>query len=423
MEEFKKIILKNGLRVILAPQKGFASTALVLVEAGSEYETRKINGLSHFLEHLMFKGTEKRPRPGTIAEELDALGAEYNAFTGQEYTGYWAKAQSEKLLKILEIVSDLYLNPTFNPEEMDKERGVVIEEINMYEDTPMRRVQEIFAHLLYCNQPAGWDIGGRKEVIRRLTREELVAYRDKHYVAGATVVVIAGEFDQKRVLDSIRELFSRLKRGRKVIKTKTKERQSRPGIISKFKESDQTHLVIGTRAFDIFDKRRYALQVLADMVGGGMSSRLFHRIREELGAAYYIRAGSDLFLDHGYFSVSAGVDHKKLEIVIGAILEELRRLSREPVSSNELKKSKDHIVGNFILGLETSDQLAGFYGGQEVLSEKMLKPKDIMDKIQKVSSDDVRAVASQIFRNEKLNMALIGPYKKTETFKKILRFK
>lgn len=422
MENFKRKILKNGLRLILAPRKGLAATALVLVEAGSEYETKKINGVSHFLEHLMFKGTAKRPRPGAISEELDALGAEYNAFTSQEYTGYWAKAQKEKLPQILELVSDLYLNPVFNNEEIDKERGVVIEEINMYEDTPMRKIHDIFGELLYGDQPAGWDVAGKKEIIRRLTKEEITSYRNKHYIAGATVVAVAGDFSETKAMRLIENLFSGLERGRKIVKSKTKEKQSKPAVAVKFKESDQAHLVLGTRAFDIFDDRRHALQVLANVAGGGMSSRLFHRVREKLGAAYYIRASNDLLLDHGHFSVSAGVDHKKLELVIKAILEELKRLADEPVGAEELKKAKDHLIGNFILGMETSDELAGFYGSQEILSEKLSRPSQVINKIRKVSSDDVRKVARTIFKNDKLNLALIGPYRKAETFKRILRF-
>jgi len=422
-EGFKRIILKNGLRVILAPQKGLAATALVLVEAGSEYETKNINGLSHFLEHLMFKGTTKRPRPSEISEELDSLGAEYNAFTSQEYTGYWAKAQKGKLPQILEIVSDLYMNPIFNAHEMDKERGVIIEEINMYEDTPMRRVHEIFTQLLYGDQPAGWDIAGNKEVIRSVTREDIVGYRDKHYIAPSTAVVIAGDFSEKKITHLIGDIFSGMKRGRKIKKLETKISQSKPSAIAKFKESDQTHIVVGVRAFDTFDKRRHAMQVLADVLGGGMSSRLFKKVREELGAAYYVRAGGELFLDYGHFSVSAGVDHRKLEVVIKAILGEFERLADELVGENELQRAKDHMVGNFILGMETSDELAGFYGSQEILSEKLLKPSQIMDKIQNVSPEEIRGLARAIFKNEGLNLALIGPYHNTETFKKILRFK
>ncbi len=419
---FKRTTLKNGLRIIIAPQKGLAATALVLVEAGSEYETKKINGLSHFLEHLMFKGTAKRPRPEAIAEELDSLGAEYNAFTSQEYTGYWAKAQKEKLPQILELVSDLYLNPIFNQEEMNKERGVIIEEINMYEDTPMRRVHEIFTQLLYGDQPAGWDIAGKKEVIRQITREDIIEYRNKHYIAPATAVVVAGDFDEKKTECLIQKIFSGMKRGHKVKKQKTKEKQSSPGTIVKFKESDQTHLVVGVRAFNAFDERRHALQVLGDVLGGGMSSRLFKKVRNELGAAYYVRAGSEFFLDYGNFSVSAGVDHKKLEIVIKAIIGELERLADELVGIEELKRAKDHIVGNFILGMETSDELAGFYGSQEILSEKLMKPKQTVDKIQQVTPEEIRKVTRIIFNNNGLYLALMGPYRNAETFKRILRF-
>src|ERR1700677_614499 len=201
MKPPKKIVLSNGLRIPLVPQaSSLAASVLILVQAGSEYETKPVNGVSHFLEHMMFKGTTNRPRAGMIAEELAALGAQSNAFTGQEYTGYWAKAESRKLPKILEIVSDLYLNPIFDPEEIEKERGVIIEEINMYEDTPARRVHEIFGSLLYGDQPAGWDVSGEKEVVGKLKKEDFVAYREERYIARGTVVVIAGRFDTNAVV-------------------------------------------------------------------------------------------------------------------------------------------------------------------------------------------------------------------------------
>lgn len=419
----KKIILKNGLRIVLASQKSSpAATALVLVEAGSEYETKNINGLSHFLEHLAFKGTNKRPQPGMIAEELDALGSEYNAFTSQEYTGYWAKARNEKLPKILDIVSDLYLNPIFNQKEIEKERGVVIEELNMFEDTPMRRVHDFFMELLYGDQPAGWDVGGRKEVIRRLKREDFLAYRKKQYVPQATTVVVSGNFNETKVVKALKNIFGSVKKRPKSSKFRTKEFQKKPAVFAKFKESDQTHLILGVRAFDVFDERRYGLQVLGDILGGGMSSRLFRRIREEMGAAYYVRASSEFFLDHGYMSVSAGVDHKKVNHVIKAILEEMKRLSDETVGAEELKKAKEHLVGNLFLGLETSDELAGFYGGQEILTRRILKPEDIAVKIQEVDAASVKKIARSLFADSKLNLAVIGPHRNTGALKKILRF-
>jgi len=420
---YKKITLKNGLRVILVPQKNnLAATVLILVEAGSEYETKNINGLSHFLEHLMFKGTKNRPKPGMISHELDSLGAEYNAFTGGQYTGYYAKVQKEKITKAVDLVSDLYLNPIFNPEEIEKERGVIIEEINMYEDTPMRRVNELFTALLYGDQPAGWDIAGRKEVIRELKRDQFEAYRAKHYVAPKTVVVVAGAFDGKKVLNQIKVVFGELSKKPAPKKPKIIEAQSKPELSVKFKESDQSHLVLGVRAFSVFDKRRYALQVLADTLGGGMSSRLFHRVREDLGAAYYVRAESDLTLDHGFMAVSAGVDHLKIEMVIKAVLEEMDRLTKELVPTEELQKSKDHLIGNFILGLEGSDDLASYYGGQEIVAKKVSMPDEIIKKVKAVKAEEVRAVAKALFMNSKLNLAIIGPYKESENFKKILKF-
>ena len=202
----KKKILDNGLRIILAPQKGsLTATSLVLVEAGSEYETKDINGLSHFLEHMCFKGTTSRPKSGMISEELDSLGAEYNAFTDQQYTGYWAKVEKNKLADALELISDLYINPIFNQEEINKERGVVIEELNMYEDTPMRKVGDYFNNVIFGNQPAGWDVGGTKEVISKLNREHFVEYRARHYVPAKTIVVISGNFSEPKVFKDIKK--------------------------------------------------------------------------------------------------------------------------------------------------------------------------------------------------------------------------
>jgi predicted Zn-dependent peptidase len=423
MQQVKKVQLRNGLRIILVPMShSLAATALVLVEAGSEYETKRINGLSHFLEHMCFKGTARRPRAGQIAEELEALGAESNAFTDREDTGYWAKVRSDKLPDILELVGDLYLNPIFNPEEIDKERGVIIEEINLYEDTPSRRVHDIFASLMYGDQPAGWDIGGRKDVIRKLTRDDFLAYRRARYIAPSTVVVVAGGFDVRKTMGAAARLFGALPRRKKIAKLRTKLHQKRPAIRVHFKESDQSHLVIGMKAFSVFDKRRYALQLLAHALGGGMSSRLFKKVREELGAAYYVRAHTELLLDHGSFSVSSGINHAKVNVVVPAILGELRRMRDELISPKELKKVKDHFIGGFLLGLETSDGLAGFYGGQEILTGKFVSPKDVIAKINAVTAEQIRAVAHSLFIPSQLNLAVIGPYRKEAPLRKMLKF-
>jgi len=422
MKNLKKYVLPNGLRIVLIPQlKSLAVTALVLVEAGSKYEAKRINGVSHFLEHLCFKGTKKRPTALAITSELESLGAVYNAFTGHEETGYYAKVRPEKLDIVLDIISDIYLNSTFNAKEIEIEKGVIIEELNMYEDTPMSKVGDIFMSLLYGDQPAGWDIGGTKEVIKLLTRKDIVDYQKKHYIAKATTVVVAGAFDEKETLARIKKLFKNIRVSKKFSKLKTKDSQNKPAVSVNYKESDQTHIVLGFRAFDMFDKRKYALKVFGDILGAGMSSRLFQKVREELGAAYYVRASDDLLTDHGLFAVSAGINNSKVEQVIKAILVEFDKIRNFPVGVDELQKSKNHLIGKIMIGLETSDELASFYGQQELFHKKMISPKELAKKIESITSEDVLDVAKDIIKNKHLNLALIGPFKDKKKFEKLLR--
>jgi len=419
---YKKIVLENGLRVILVPkEESFSTTVLVLVGAGSDYEEKEINGVSHFLEHLCFKGTKNRPTSLDISASLDHLGAVYNAFTSNEYTGYYAKALPQHSEKLLEIISDLYLNPIFEQKEIEKERGVIIEEINMYEDLPMQKVQEIFAGLLYKDQPAGRFVAGTKDVIKNLKREDILNYRDKHYLAGATTVVVSGNINENKAIGLIKRNFENIRLGKKETKTPTKDIQERPEILIKEKALDQTHLVLGARAYDIFDKRRFALELLSDVLGGGMSSRLFQKLREQLGACYYVNSSANNFIDHGYLAISSGVDNNRVEEIIKAILEELDRTKNEEVKEVELQTAKNHLIGNLFLGLESSDELASFYGGQEILKEEILTPEEIAKNIQAISEKDIMEVANDIFRSNKLNLALIGPIKGQEKIEKILK--
>ncbi len=419
---YKKTILKNGLRIITVPQPAnMAMTVLVMVEAGSKYEQKQINGLSHFLEHMCFKGTTNRPTSMLISAELDGLGAHYNAFTSHEWTGYFAKVEKHHAQQAIDLISDLYLNPIFDKAEIEKEKGVIIEELNMYEDMPQRKIGDIFLHLLYGDQPAGWDVGGEKDIIRILTKEDFVAYRAKHYLPQATTVIVTGAFDEPAVLAQIEKLFGNMSSGGKGTKLAVIEKQEKPIVFVKHKESDQTHLMLGFRAFSMFDPRRYTLEVLADILGGGMSSRLFHKIREELGAAYYINASADLYTDHGYIAAGAGVEHSKLEIVIQAILAEFKRLTDEPVSAEELARAKSHLSGTMMLGLETSDSLAVYYGVQEVLRKSEMTPDEILKKIELVTSAEIQTLAKELFKNAGLNLAMIGPKKEGKEFEELLK--
>lgn len=422
MQKFNKTILDNGLRIITVPkQDSLSTTVLVLVEAGAKYETKDISGISHFFEHMCFKGTAKRPRSIDIAVEFDGLGAQSNAFTGFEYTGYYAKSHPKHFDKILDIISDIYLNSTFDAKEIDKERGVIIEEINMNLDTPMRYIGKLWYELLYGNQPAGRDILGTKETVKAISRDNFLKYKNDHYLAKSTLVVVAGAFNEAEAVEKIKNSFSSIASAEKAQKIKTIEQQESPAVLTHKKESDQTHLILGVRAFDIFDERKYILEVLSDVLGGGMSSRLFQKIREEMGAAYYVGAGASFLTDHGFLAARAGIDHNKIDSVIAAILEEFQKISTKPVEEKELQRVKDHIVGNMFISLETSDDLAEYYGDDEILIKKLITPEEVAQKIQAVTAEEIMAVAQDIFKNNKLNLAVIGPFEDKNRFEKILK--
>ncbi|MFA4975481.1 MAG: pitrilysin family protein [Candidatus Paceibacterota bacterium] len=421
--KFTKKVLGNGLRVVTVPMKDNPTvTVLVLVEAGSKYETKKINGLSHFLEHMCFKGTVKRPKAIDISKELDAIGSQYNAFTAQEYTGYYAKSDAKHFKKVFDVVSDIYLNSTFPEIEMQKEKGVIIEEINMYEDLPNRHVQDLMMELLYGDQPAGWNIAGNKKNILKMKRDDFVKYKKAHYLPEATVMIVSGNINEKMVMQEVNKIFGKVLRGKKEKKLKVKELQTKPETLVKFKKTDQTHFVLSVRSFDLFNKKSSILSVLGGVLGGGMSSRLFQKLREEMGVGYYVRAYNDAFTDHGFFQVSAGVDNKRINEVIVAVIEECKKLKENLVEKEELNKVKECLIGNMKLSLESSDDIANFYGGQELLKREMKSAEEKAREIRNVTAKQIKDIANIIFTDNKLNLALIGPFKDKSKFSKILKF-
>ena len=286
----------------------------------------------------------------------------------------------------------------------------------------MQRVQELFAELLYKDQPAGRFVAGTKDVIQKLNRGDILNYREKHYLADSTTMVVAGKIKEDKAIDLIKKNFENINQAKKEIKIPTKDIQEKPGVILKGKKLDQTHLVLGVRAYDIFDRRRFALGLLSDILGGGMSSRLFQKLREQLGACYYVNSSANNFIDHGYLAISSGVDNNRVEEIIKVILEELDRIKNEEIKEAELQTAKNHLIGNLFLGLESSNELAGFYGSQEILKEEILTPEEIAKNIQAVSEKNIQEVAQDVFQNNKLNLALIGPAKGQEKIEKILTF-
>lgn len=420
--KFSKTILPNGLRLVTAPMKDNPTvTVLVLVEAGSKYETKANNGVSHFLEHMCFKGTKKRPTPLSISHELDSIGAQYNAFTAQEFTGYFAKGQFGDRVQLLDVVSDIYLNSTLPAEAIEKERGVIIEEINMYKDMPQRQVADEFMALLYPEQPAGFSIAGTKEHIRAMKREDFLNYRKAHYLAQATTVVVAGNLDEEKVKREVAEVFTNSPMGEKSQKLPVMEKQKTPALAIKEKKTDQTHFILGVRSFGLFDKRDIPLRLLAEVLGGGMSSRLFQKLREEMGVCYYVKADNDAFTDHGLFGVAVGVDRNRLTEVVRAVLAEFEKLKKTPVVAAELAKAKAHLIGSMFLSLESSDAIAEYYGFQEIFKKAIKKPEEITEKIQAVTAADLKKLANEIFIESQLNLAVIGQNADRTELEKTLR--
>jgi len=419
---YKKTTLKNGLRIITIPQKSTqAVTALVLVGTGSKYETKENNGISHFLEHMYFKGTKKRPTPLAVVETLDKIGGIYNAFTGEEYTGYFAKVAVSYTELALDWISDIYLNSLLPKKEIKKERGVIIEEINMYYDHPMFYIGILWNQLIYGDQPAGRPLFGTKENIIKMTQQELLNYMKNQYVASNTIVCLAGKIKEKEAISKVKKYFSKISTKKSKAKPSVIEKQNKPQILLQPKKTDQAHLALGVRAYNLFHPQKFAQEILGVILGGMMSSRLFIEVREKLGIAYYIKTNIDSNPDTGHLTTQAGVDNKNVERAISVILREYRKISQKRIPAKELKKAKEYIKGKTALELESSDAQAAFYAGQELLENKILTSEEIFKKIDKVSINDILKVAKDIFQPQKLNLALIGPFKDKEKFEKLLK--
>lgn len=418
----KKKTLDNGLRVVVAPMEGTKTvTVLVMVGTGSKYETKDINGLSHFVEHMFFKGTKKRPNTLAISEALDSVGGVFNAFTGEEYTGYYAKVDASHLDLALDVISDMYLNSKFSAAEIEREKGVIVGEINMYKDMPMRYVWSVFNELLYGDQPAGWDIAGEEKVVRGFNRKNFVKYLESHYTAKNTVVCVAGATKADEVEEKVKKYFVDMRIDGHLGKLATIEKQSSPAIKLYYKKTDQTHLVFGARAYSRFHKDKYALQLLATILGGNMSSRLFINLRERHGLGYYVHTEADMQSDVGVLVTSTGVDNNKVDQAVKIIAGEYKKIKNKKVSTRELKNVKEYIKGKTLIGLEESDSMANFVCAQELLANEILTAEEIFDRISKVTVDDIQRVAKDIFAPEKLNLAMIGQEKDKKKFESLLK--
>jgi predicted Zn-dependent peptidase len=410
--------LKNGVRVLTVPMLGTEGvTALVLVRTGSRNETPEQSGMSHVLEHMLFKGTKKYPTPMAIAEAVDGIGAENNAFTGKEYTGYYITSAAKHLPLTLDILSEMVTVPTLPQADLEREREVIVQEIAMYEDEPRERVGEEFENLMYQGSSMGRLIIGTKETVRATTSERLRAYMQEWYRGGNVLVVVAGKIQESRfrIQDLIEEKFGGIPASAKATAGKGGfDPYVSAGCYGPIeqrhfkKKTEQAHFYLGVPGLSIADPRRYALQIAQVVLGGGMSSRLFNEIREKRGLAYYVRAELDAAYDVGYFAVRAGVALEKLSDALKVSREELLKLGAT-ITGAEIAKAKEYLLGHLPLTLEDSMGVAQFLGMRALITDEIRQPEEMEEKVSTVTLTEVQAVLAELVSEEKLRSVVVGP--------------
>lgn len=383
-------------------------TTLILVGAGSRYETPEIRGISHFLEHMFFKGAKKYTTPKAVAEAVDCFGGEFNAFTGKEYAGYYVKSNKKNTEKALDVLSDMLLHSRFDPVEIDKERGVILEEMAMYLDAPMYQISWDFERLVFGDQPLGWDQIGTKELIKGVTQAQFQAYQKELYTPDNMVITLAGAVDES-TLELVESYF-----------TLGGTRQSRPyraydpsvateRIQIRQKKTEQYHIALGVQAVSEEDPRYATSIVLGVILGGNMSSRMFQNVREDKGLCYSIRTVVDEYTDTGLLVTRAGVKLSDVLGAIEAIRYEYDHLAAEGVEEAELEKAKNYLLGKIDLRTEDTENVAHWFGKNPLLHGKTISYAERQAAIAAVSTADVQALAQEIFRSEHYRLAGIGP--------------
>jgi len=421
MLDYELSNFNNGLKLITAPLKNTrAVTVLFLTGVGSRYEEKNLNGISHFLEHMFFKGTKKRPTTLDISKALDSVGASYNAFTGEEHTGFYVRASSEHFDLALDVLFDILYNSKFEASEIEKEKGVIAEEINLYQDTPPMYVVDLAKKLFYGEQPLGRPVAGKKEIIRKFIRQNFIDYRNQFYAPDNMIVAVAGGQNQQNWQDKIKSYFDKIDLKKQGQFLKVKESQQKPAALSHYKKTDQAHLVLGFRTISRTDERRPTLKVLNNLLGENMSSRLFTEVREKRGLAYYISSEPADFQDCGALGVAAGVDIDRAEEAVKVILDEFSKIKNKSIHEEELHRAKENLKGRLYLGLEESFAVAEFLAEQELFWGKTEDPDELVRKYQKVTPEDIQKFAREFFIPKNLNLAIVGPFAKKDKFQKIL---
>ncbi len=420
---FKRIVRPDGSVLLLVPKKDTqAITFEVIYKVGSRQENLRNNGVSHFVEHLMFKGTAKRPNTIDISKELDGIGAEYNAFTGKEHTGYYITADSSHLPLAMDMLSDMLYQSKFEATEMDRERGVIVEEINMYEDNPSFFVEEIFEDLLFRGSTLGKPIAGPREVIKTISRQNLYQYYQNHYYNGNAVIGVAGNFSEAKLQTLLKKYFPiSKKQARNKIEKVGRFAQAQPRIKLINRNLEQVQLILGFRSLPSTDKRFMALQVLGNILGGTMSSRLFLQIREKMGLCYFVKAEVGGYEDISSFAVHSGLNKDKIYEALTMIKAELDRVKKDGISADELQKAKDNIRGRLILRLESPTSYLNFLAAQELWNQNIKDLPATLAALDKITVNQVNNLAKDVIDWSKSNLAIIGPFENEDKFLKILK--
>jgi predicted Zn-dependent peptidase len=411
---YKKTILDNGLKIISHHMPDRQSLALgIWINIGGRYETQKNKGISHFLEHLLFKGT-RNYTCRKIKESIEGVGGYLNAFTSEELTCYLVKIPERHLNLALDILSDMVLHPVLSAQEMTKERTVILEEIKMYKDQPHSYVYELLDELLWPRQPLGSPIIGSAETVNGMTREEILYFKQSHYTASNIVVSAAGSFDYERLNKSVANKFSCLKKERQNAFVAVREAQDKPNLKLFPKETEQTHMAMGFHGFRRDHRLKHAMGMLHVVLGANMSSRLFNEIREKRGLAYEIGTQVKRYKDTGAFVVHAGIDNRKVPETTRLILKELQKCKAKKVTDSEFKRAKEFYLGQLMLALEDTMDHMLWIGESTAALDRTYSLGDIIKEVNKVKLNDIREVANQVFCDDKLNLALIGPVKEQE---------
>lgn len=422
MDKYQLTKLSNGIPVLLLPQEYTRAVSLfVTAKVGSRYENSKISGISHFIEHLMFKGTKKRPDKEMLAKELDSIGANFNAFTGKDRTVYFITANHKHLVQIQDILADMVQASLFPEKELAPEKKVVIEEINMYEDNPMMSIEDFLENLVFGDNALGRDIAGTVKTVSGITHKDVLNYYRKYYQSGNYLLVLTGNFKVVEAKKMLEEYWGQLPAKPRQSYNKIVVKSVKPQFVVKHKDTQQIQLALGFPGIDYNHKDAVAAQILSLILGGNMSSRLFLEIREKRGLCYLVRAYHNFYEDNGMLVVHAGLDKSRLEEAVKAILGELKKIATVKVSTEELNKAKSFLEGKFSIETESARQLASWYSTQITFMKKVVTPDEYLKMVNKVSVDDIKRVASFFFKNNKLNLAMIGDVPKLP-WKNILKF-